>query len=63
MIWAELIVNHSISGTTAVEKKVKYIALGLNHVVCIGIQRNIPLVKIEAQQMHVMVMVTSSVGK
>lgn len=63
MIWAEWRVNHSISGTIAVEKKVKYIALGLNHVVCIEIQRNLPLVKIEAQQMYVVVMVTSSVGK
>lgn len=38
MIWAELIVNHSISGTIVVEKKVKYIAVcfrcSLNSVVC-----------------------------
>lgn len=65
IIWAEFIPNHSISGTMAVEKKVKYIALGfrcsLNHAVCPEIVRNLPLVKIEARQMYVMV--ASSAGK
>lgn len=59
IIWAELIVNHSISGTTAVKKKVKYVALrfrcSLNCVVCLEIQRNLLLVKIEAQWLYVMV--------
>lgn len=65
MIWAELTANQSISGTTAVEKKVKSFSLGFscsqNCVASLEIQRNLPFVKIEAQQMYVTV--TSSAGK